>query len=127
MFVEEKDISAALKKSVGRRETCETTTDDDNLGHNEKGAEGEEEECGRWFPPFLCTSKERARKKDIKEKGQILYFLDDHCTTVTCYGYSHTTRTQTRENGKCTTRQKKRQRKNAKIKYQDELLEIHRK
>ena len=40
MFVEEKDISAALKKSMGRRETCETTTDDDNLCHCIRGRDG---------------------------------------------------------------------------------------
>ena len=47
LLVEHEDIRTALEKSVGGREAGKTTTDDDNLGHNEKGAEGEEEECGR--------------------------------------------------------------------------------
>jgi len=33
LFVEEDDIGASLEKSVGGRETGETTTDDDNASH----------------------------------------------------------------------------------------------
>jgi hypothetical protein len=33
LFVEENDIGTPLEKSVGGRETGETTTDDDDAGH----------------------------------------------------------------------------------------------
>ena len=33
LFVEEDDIGASLEKSVGSRETGETTTDDDDASH----------------------------------------------------------------------------------------------
>ena len=39
MLVEHEHIGAALQKSVCGRETCETTADDDNLGHVGKGGE----------------------------------------------------------------------------------------
>ena len=34
LLVEHEDVRAALEESVCGRETGETTTDDDNLGHN---------------------------------------------------------------------------------------------
>ena len=48
LFVEEDDICTSLEESVGSRETCETTTDDDNASHwgIKDGGLGEEERVG---------------------------------------------------------------------------------
>ena len=49
LLVEHEDIRTALEKSVGSREAGKTTTDDDNLGHddNEKFVVGGREEDKR--------------------------------------------------------------------------------